>query len=73
VSIRSGARCSAQTGGGALYNVESTLIVGKSRFIGNQAQGGDGGTSGGNAFGGAIEATIVNAAAPTVTQITSSQ
>lgn len=59
-------------GGGALYNVESTLIAGRSRFVGNQAVGGNG-TSGGNAFGGAIEATAVNPAAPPVTNIEGSQ
>lgn len=59
-------------GGGALYNVESTLIVGRSKFLGNQAIGGDGGISGGNAFGGAIDATGVNAEAPPLTRISGS-
>jgi hypothetical protein len=60
-------------GGGALYNVASTLFVRRSWFVGNEAIGGDGGSSGGSAFGGAIDATAVNPAEPPLTRISQCQ
>lgn len=60
-------------GGGALYNVASTLFVQQCDFKGNQAIGGDGGSNGGNAFGGAIDATAVNPAEPPLTRISQSR
>ncbi|MFN0051552.1 MAG: hypothetical protein ACKV0T_05135 [Planctomycetales bacterium] len=69
----SASQAGGDAGGGALYNVESTLIVQRSQFVGNQALGGSGKSSGGNAYGGAIDATAVNPSAPPLTQISNSQ
>jgi len=60
-------------GGGALYNIASTLVVQRSSFVGNAAVGGDGASSGGNAYGGAIESTAVNPADPALTRIVQCQ
>ena len=63
----------ANAGGGALYNVESILNVRHSRFLCNQAVGGQSGVSGGNAFGGAIAATALHPSASPTTSIIGSQ
>lgn len=60
-------------GGGALYNIASTLVVERSSFVGNSAIGGDGASSGGNAYGGAIEATAVNPTEPPLTRVSQCQ
>lgn len=59
-------------GGGALYSVASTLTADRSRFLRNHVVGGDGGIAGGNAWGGAIEATAVSSTDLPLTRIDTS-
>ncbi|MDG2128252.1 MAG: hypothetical protein P8K08_09690 [Fuerstiella sp.] len=59
-------------GGGALYSVASTLTVGRSRFLRNHVVGGKGDVAGGNAWGGAIEATAVSSTDLPLTHINTS-